>query len=80
MFMMFDHTIDLRLDNVYLKLMLETNEPYFKINDQGDIQEASEIYHHLMSEEGLSVQLWLRQALKIIDFSKFRKIFNIFTE
>lgn len=57
MFMMFDHTLELRLDNAYLKLMLDTNEAHLKLNDQGEIQEASEIYHHLMSEEGLSVQM-----------------------
>lgn len=41
MFMMFDHSLELKLDNAYLKLMLETNEPFFKISDKGEIQEAS---------------------------------------
>jgi hypothetical protein len=41
LFMMFDHTLELNLDNPYLKLMLETNELCLKLSEEGDIQEAS---------------------------------------
>lgn len=38
MFMMFDHTLELKLDNNYLKLMLDANEEYIKVNEEGEIQ------------------------------------------
>ena len=33
MFMMFDHTLSLNIDPIYLKLMLENNEAFFKADE-----------------------------------------------
>lgn len=80
MFMMFDHTLSLNIDSIYLKLMLESNETFFRLDEYDNVPEINDIHQQLMKDKILSIDKWLKKVNNIIDFSKFRKVFNIFME
>lgn len=44
MFMMFDHTLSLNIDSIYLKLMLESNETFFRLDEYDNVPEINDIH------------------------------------
>jgi Ca2+-binding EF-hand superfamily protein len=80
LFMMFDNSLDFELDKIYLTLMIETNESYLKEKDNDEPMPYEEVVEKLQGFLPLHIDKWLKVAQKYFDFSKFRKIFNVFLE